>query len=178
MIPVLTTISFLFRQKLETQRKFQISFGLTPQYLHSLFTCRNDLFSYSLRYSQQHQASYSNAPNTVTDSIEAWCCEIVYLFSCCKRQPFLFKIRLQWFNLEFNLNENPHFVRNSWKACTAYFIFIINIIFRIIDIKNKWYKLSLLFFVKYFPCYLTTLLPWLSYFCCCREYRKQKMADP
>ena len=117
MIPVLTTNSFLFQYKLETQRKFQISFGLTPQYLHSLITCCNDLFSYSLRYSQQHQASYSNAPNTVTDSIEAWCCEIVYLFSCCKRQPFLSKIRLQWINL--------------WTACTAYFIFIINIIFLI-----------------------------------------------
>lgn len=41
-----------------------------------------------------------------------------------------------------------------------------------------WYNLSLLFFVKYFPCYLIILLPWLSYFCCCREYRKQQMADP
>lgn len=149
MIQVLTTISYLFQQKLETQRKFQISFGLTPQYLHSLFTCRHDLFSYSLRYSQQHQASYSNArTNYVTDSIEAWCCEIVYLFSCCKRQPFLLKIRLQWFNLELNPKENSHFVRNSWKACTSYFMFIINIIFLIIDIKNKWYKLSLLFLLN------------------------------
>ena len=84
-------------KKLEAQREIQTASmvykslnGLSPQYLNSMFSYRNEVSSYSLRDSEGKLAIPPPRNNYVKSSFSyrVRCCGIIYLLSCRKRKLF------------------------------------------------------------------------------------------
>ena len=105
---------------LDTQRKIQTAAivykslnDLAPEYLNSLFSCRNEVSSYSLKDSEGKLAIPGHCPvpimlKTVLPT-EVRCRGIVYLLSCGKRELFpLLNTRLQRSILKYVYSQGNH----------------------------------------------------------------------